>query len=98
MQFRVLPPEGRAARRSETAVVSAPGSPPSLVGSFPHRESYTLLPKVVGEPLWSLGVPVTGYIVIDVSCEGKKDPRRGAPERPDRVNSALIASSNSHIQ
>ena len=79
MQFRLLSPEGRAARRSETAVVSAPGSPPSLVGSFLHRESYTLLPRVVREPLWSLGVPVTGDIVIDVSCEGKKDLRRGGP-------------------
>ena len=99
MQFRVLPPEGRAARRSRgTAVVSAPGSPPSPVGSFLHRESFAVLPRVIGEPLWSLDVPVTGDIVIDVFCEGKKDLKRGDPEETrSRLLSALSASSNSQI-
>ena len=99
MQFRVLPPEGRAARRSRgTAVVSAPGSPLSLEGSGLHRESFAVLPRVIGEPLWSLDVPVTGHIVIDVFCEGKKDLKRGDPEETrSGLLSALSASSNSQI-
>ena len=68
------------------------------MGSFLHRESFAVLPRVIGEPLWSLGVPITGDIVIDVFCEGKKDPRIGDPEETrSGLLSALSASSNSQI-